>query len=588
MRIVTLTFMGLMGFSSFAQSDAELIASISKIREISCDSAVQVAESLRPEMGTPSDRHRLEKEIGLSYYCSGNYEMALMSYQRALEGFKEQGMILESGSTLNLIGTLHKKQGDMEAALDYFNQGLTYSREHADSLGLGNSLNNIGLVYLQTDRTEQALDYFLESTAVKAAVGDTIGLSYNYDNLGQSYSALGDFEEARRYFELAAAYKKMIGEEVGYAIVQNNIGEMLLRSGDAESAESYFMKALEVASAVKFRDFKQYVLSQLSAVKDAQGDPVKAFDYYKRHVALKDSLFNERKSEQVAELETRYQTEKKEREIEAQAAELQQNKILLASAGGLILLLIGLGIQGRSRLKWKNRKQLEEQKALAREAEIHAVINSQEKERNRFARDLHDGFGQLISTLNLNLRNLNNPKDKSERERVFDASSKVLDEMYQELKNICFDLMPQTLVKQGLEAALQEFANRINISDEKRVEVNVFGLDNRLEDIQEISLYRISQEWVNNILKYSDAQKITVQVTRDEEEITLLIEDDGMGFDPVVLKQGTGNGWKNMRSRANLMKAELEIESNPGRRGNSLILNAEVKRPVEQAAEIPV
>ena len=120
------------------------------------------------------------------------------------------------------------------------------------------------------------------------------------------------------------------------------------------------------------------------------------------------------------------------------------------------------------------------------------------------------------------------------------------------------------------------------------MEINVFGLDGRLEDVQEISLYRISQEWVNNILKYSDARKVTVQITKDEEEITLLIEDDGMGFDKNLLIEGKGNGWKNMKSRTNLMKGELEIESTPGMRGNSLILNVEVREEVREAVEIPV
>jgi signal transduction histidine kinase len=157
---------------------------------------------------------------------------------------------------------------------------------------------------------------------------------------------------------------------------------------------------------------------------------------------------------------------------------------------------------------------------------------------------------------------------------IYNASSDILKNMHTELKNICFDLMPQTLLKHGLEAALMEFAQRINASAEKHVDVHVHGLNSRLSELQEISLYRVTQEWVNNILKYSDARRITVQITRDETELTLIIEDDGMGFDVHVLKQGKGNGWRNIQARANLISGQIDVDTQPAMRGTSFILNA--------------
>ena len=99
-------------------------------------------------------------------------------------------------------------------------------------------------------------------------------------------------------------------------------------------------------------------------------------------------------------------------------------------------------------------------------------------------------------------------------------------------------------------------------------------MEERLSEVQEISIYRITQEWVNNLIKYSDASKVTIQLTQDENEITLMIEDNGMGFDLELLKSGTGNGWRNMNSRANLIKGDLEVDTTPGIRGNTMIVNA--------------
>ncbi len=561
-------------FQANSQSkSATNLSAIEAARQVSCDSALILLNQLE-ESKSEAENAAVMLQRGLTNYCLGAYDEALLNYQNSLTFFEKTENIKEQTNILNLIGTLHKKQGNMSDALVYFKKGLILSEAEGDSLGIGNSTNNIGLVYLQTNQFQEALDYFLISTEIKTQIGDTIGLSYNYDNLGITYSQMKNFERSRFYFDLAATYKEKIGDEVGAAIVKNNIGEMLLTANKVNEAVPYFEAALTIAERAKFSDFEQHVLNMLSETHSKLANYEKSLNYYKAHIAIKDSLFNDRKSMQVADIEAKYQNEKKERLIEAQEAQIDRNNLLLAGSGALILLLLVIGFQSHSRLKWKNRQLLEEQKRLAREAEMNAVISSQEKERNRFARDLHDGFGQLISTLNLNLKNLEAPKNKDEREKVFSASAAVLEEMYQELKNICFDLMPQTLIKHGLEAALNEFANRISLAERQHVEVNVFGLTERLTDLQEISLYRITQEWVNNILKYSDAQKIVIQITKDHEEITLLIEDDGQGFDKEKLTAGTGNGWRNMTSRSNLIHGELELDTNIGTRGNTLIMNA--------------
>jgi signal transduction histidine kinase len=248
-----------------------------------------------------------------------------------------------------------------------------------------------------------------------------------------------------------------------------------------------------------------------------------------------------------------------------------------------VVLLVVIGILYRSRLQARARERLEVTRTRAREAQIQAIIDSQEKERNRFARDLHDTFGQLISTLNIHIQDVKEREKITREDRllVFEESSQILDDMYRELKNVCFDLMPQTLIKSGIAHALREFADRVNHTGKFRVNFGEFGLEERLSDLVEVSLYRITQEWVNNILKYSDAKKIDIQLTRDDREITLTIEDDGMGFAKEKLQFGSGNGWKNIISRANLIHGEVELDTLPDRRGTTLILNA-VVAPIKE------
>lgn len=237
---------------------------------------------------------------------------------------------------------------------------------------------------------------------------------------------------------------------------------------------------------------------------------------------------------------------------------------------------------------YKEREKLYLEVQNNQEAMMKAIVKGQEEERNRFARDLHDGFGQMISSLMLNLRGLesDSPKNTRERAGIFQLSVSILNDMYVELRNICFNLMPQTLIAAGVGEALKEFAARINSSGSMVVEVALFDMEKRLTEVQEISIYRIAQEWVNNVIKYSDATKVDLQVTRDEDEITLIIEDNGSGFDKSALVSGKGNGWKNIHSRASLIKGEVELDTTPGLKGNTFIMNAPAKLDADENEQI--
>ena len=160
--------------------------------------------------------------------------------------------------------------------------------------------------------------------------------------------------------------------------------------------------------------------------------------------------------------------------------------------------------------------------------------------------------------------------------------------MYEELRRICFDMMPNTLLQHGLSAALQEFCGRINKADQVSMELDLFGLEERLANLQEVSLYRIVQEWTNNILKYGKAENITVQLTADENELTLMIEDNGPGFDKELLINSKGHGWKNIHTRTKLIDGEIEFDTHEQRRGTTFILNAPIKDTQVKKEELTI
>jgi signal transduction histidine kinase len=178
------------------------------------------------------------------------------------------------------------------------------------------------------------------------------------------------------------------------------------------------------------------------------------------------------------------------------------------------------------------------------------------------------------------------------RAEVFKNGESVIHEMSVELRNFCFDLMPQTLVKRGLNSTLREFG--IRVSQARKVKCEVIGLDNkeRLPNLVEISLFRITQVWVNYGLNKANATSIVIQVTREVSKVTLTIEDNGEGFDSEGFYKDSGNSWINIQARLNQINAQFKIDSHQGDKSTKAAINvAIVPTPVvggDKTSQLPV
>lgn len=271
-------------------------------------------------------------------------------------------------------------------------------------------------------------------------------------------------------------------------------------------------------------------------------------------------------------------------QLSEQQAMLGFNRLVIAALTLVLGLLVVIFFLIRSRQRRKLQMKERDRELTAREALIRASIQSQENERKRFARDLHDGLGQLITFLRLSLSDITPDSSVEQRVTFMDKAEGLLGEMHKEIRSIAFNLMPQTLVQQGLVPALREMAERINQGGKVVVRISSFDVPSRLAEVQEISLYRVIQEWINNILKYSDATVVEVQLVGHDDDINLTIEDNGNGFSTQRLEISPGNGWKNIRSRVNLLKGSVEIDSSEGRSGTTLMVRVPV-HPVHIEAQ---
>ncbi|SNS51763.1 Tetratricopeptide repeat-containing protein [Ekhidna lutea] len=551
------------------------------------------AVKLSKKLNSPHKEALAQKNYGIILYLIGDYETALPAYLRSYDLYDSLNDKSGLAQLCNEMANYYQKQGEIEKALSLWTKSEHLAKESGDLRTLGTSYGMQAAFHWVRKNYKKSDPLYLKCHAIRLQQKDSVGLGYTYLDLADMERRKSNFEKAISYFDQSTEIRKAINDNQGVLENYKAIADFYFQTKDVQSAISFYTKAINESRAFGYPDLVRKSLDSLSSVLAMAGDFEKSLLVKVQAENLEDSLFNLERAKVISTLQAKYETQKKEQQIELQQALLEEqeatisrNRIALIASATVLALLIVIGALWRNRIRKKQELKLQQVKLQTKEAEITATISSQEKERARYARDLHDGFGQMISILNMNLKSLENGSKPDERQKVFASSSQVIEDMYKELKNICFDLMPQTLIKHGLESALREFVDRINETSKISIELNVFGLDERLIDLQEISLYRISQEWINNILKYSDAEKVTLQITRDEDEITLLIEDNGTGFDSRLLTAGKGNGWKNLNTRANLIKGELTLETEHGKKGNVLIVNAPSKLLIKNQEEV--
>jgi signal transduction histidine kinase len=580
------------------------------------------------ELDSISQLAMATNQLGNHMSGIGMNRESLIQYEKAIAASRSIGDSLSVGFYYNNLGLVLKDIGEYQRALTALYRSLDLKENYGGSdRVISSSLLNIGLVLDYLRKPEESLTFYNRAIAYKSRAGDSLGIARIYANMAVIHKNQLRYDSAIRLIGLSnEVLQKYPDEEDLHYVNQTNLGNLFKRKGDFAQAEVYLQSALSIAERMNDKDHIGDTYQSLGSLAFDQGYPQRCIDYNLKALELaeeaksygqlmeintnlqeayaqtgqfrkahasalmalqyRDSVYRMEQIKATEELQTQYETEKKEEQITFQEEQLKQqasiilrNRAIMIALGVIVVLSIVLVYLIRIRQKKQRILLHQEHEIKLRDAELNAIIYSQEKERKRFATDLHDGFGQLISVLKLNLGRLtnNSARDIELRQAVFEQSEGVINDMYAELRNICFDLMPQTLVKRGLPLALQEFAERINQSGKKMVEVMVFGMEERLPELQEVSLYRISQEWVNNVLKYSDASVITLQIIRDEEEFTLTIEDNGRGFEPDAFYGGKGNGWRNISSRLNLIGGEFDLDSSPVSRGTMVTISIALK-----------
>jgi two-component system NarL family sensor kinase len=508
-------------------------------------------------------------DLGNTAADKGNLNKAIKLYLIA------QPYLVASKSTRQLanlyvnIGSIFHEQENYDKALEYYFKGVALKDSMAPN-GVAAVYNNISLVYKDQGKYQDALAYSFKSLELKKTLNYERGIAASLTTIGSIYLKLVQPEEAAKYYDEAIKLYRTTGDKYGLGSALGGKGEVYMSVGDYEKAKALYLEALPLAEEEQLFALLRDMHLSLSDVYVQEGNYQKAFEARKLYEAAKDSVVNEETNERIAELMAEFETTQKEQELLLKEAEIQrQHQINKFQIGGFIGILAFLLVAGGLLFRLTRiRQKAQMEAALAREQKLRfrEVIDAQEQERKRIAQDLHDGLGQLLSTARLNVSALEDSLDVNDEEdgKIWRNALELIDESVQEVRNVSHNMMPSALIRLGLVPALREQIGKINHAAKIMVRLETEGMESRLDEAVEITLYRVIQEVLNNAIKHSKANEIVVRITKIKGSLQLSIKDDGMGLDLQLIKHSRGIGWKNIFSRVELINGVIDMISSPG------------------------
>ncbi|MBZ0243642.1 MAG: sensor histidine kinase [Bacteroidales bacterium] len=400
-----------------------------------------------------------------------------------------------------------------------------------------NTRNNLCDCYFHLDKQEKALRCYEQLIHLQREVNDQKGLLRSYINLANGNAKLKNYQKAIRLLD--------------------DIKPLLDSVGTLKNQMDFYRNL-------------QWILAE-------NGNYKEAYKAQKTYQTLKDSLFNEEKNHQIVELSTKYEVEKKNSQLAENKEQLTaaQNEILIAQLHvknrnfwlhilgliSLLVILISVLLIQRQRAE----SALEKSQAVIAERDrgTLALVDAQEEERLRIAKELHDGVGNQLLALHLKWQSLDKKIDSDEvLKKEFESGSRMLKDVMDEVRSVSHQMMPKVLSEFGLIPAIEEMLHRSLSTTTIKHRFDSSAVNQKLDKKLEVAIYRILQELINNVIKHSNATEVQVQLFSNPGYLVLMLEDDGKGM-PIAENPADGIGLSSIKSRLHTIDGEFSIVPGP-------------------------
>lgn len=517
----------------------------------------------------------------------GNVYLELYDYEKALSVFwkvlklSEQTDFPEKDAaiavTYQSIALAYYHRAQYQTALQYYLTAVPYAQKSGNQRMAAESNIYAAMCYTLVRKYDSSALLLHRAEPVVLQSADAVLKTSFFARRAELYRFTEKWQDAVDNYDTAIQYAKATSNIYMQATFAHAKARCLLKLQRITEARKEGMKALELARSI---DKKREILESqkvLSMVEAAAGDYAAAYAYSEQYNTGNDSLHATDLTEKIQLLDKKYQSALQEEKIGQLEKDKKMQELIsrkrqtinyILSFSVLALLVTGLlAIRNhlqKQKLQQHRINELETEKKLMA---TEAVLKGEEQERTRLAKDLHDGLGGMLSGIKYSLNTMKgNLIMTPENAQGFERSIDMLDSSIKEMRRVAHNMMPEVLLRYGLDAALKDYTTEINNSGIIKIIYQSMGTEKKgLEQSSLLALYRIVQELISNAIKHAAASEVLVQIFWESGKLVVNVEDNGTGFDPSILDIAEGIGWKNIRSRVELLKGKADILSHPGK-----------------------
>lgn len=526
-------------------------------------SLIQYQQALRLLQGSGVDSllGRAYNGIGAAYRNMSQYPLAIEHYQQALSYFEKTGFNEGIAGVNSNLALTYQMKGDSSTAKRHLIRGMEAVKDNKSSRAYLNLLHLTANALSYAGELDSALVLDNEGIAVAASMKLPMLMSPFLDNKANCFVKLGRSDSARLYFAQSKSIDSSIGNTRQVADTYLSLGRLEAKDRHNEAAISHLKQSIALSQQARYKHGERDAWKELSKLYEAKADYTRALEAQGKFAVLHDSIINESTEQRIAELQTSFETQKKEQQIQTQAVKLSQQRKLIGVIGiaAILALLTAHAFYRRRQI----RKQAEHNAMLLQQQQqaTMQILTAEEKERQRIAVDLHDGIGQTMTAAWLNLQALGERlPHSSEESQLINKTTALVGNSCAEIRQVSHNMMPNALQRKGLVNALKEFTSQL---DDKIISVHLQADEEKLvlDPTTELILYRVIQECLNNVVRHAHATELDISIVGADDGVDVLIEDNGIGFSPATGAVSRGIGIHNVRSRVQYLNGTVEWDN---------------------------
>lgn len=523
--------------------------------------ALNIAE----QSGNHNEIANLNNNLGMIFNEIGNFKTSYTYYAAALENYDLAANKDKKVGTLNNIGVIYLNLKNHQKALSFFEQAMDSTIQHKDTILVASVLNNIAICYSEKNPS-RAIKELNKGIALSEKVNNQYGLCISYQIMGNIYLDSGEKQKALKAYHKSVDIAEKYNLPHQLAIAKTGLARVLLSMDQISRSLEVAQQVLQASKDQKSLVLKSEAHHLLSDIFKQNKEHEKSLISFQQHIEAQQELTNQTVVNQIYDVEVNHLSQvNKLQQLEIDKKELaisKKNSWLFFVSIVFILILTGLYLAYRNH-RHKQKVKLQSTVIELNKKKSKAALEAELQERKRIGQELHDRLGYLLSLAGLNASVLQKRKNITEEKKneLINSLVESIDEAFDEVRNISHNLAPSLLSEYGLKGALKNIADKINQSSSLKMSFDIFGLDTQSDSLIENVLYRTIQEIVNNTIKHAEASELFIQITQDQNQITLLSEDNGKGFDLQEIKKHSSLGLYHIKSAVENLNGNIHIDT---------------------------